>query len=299
MDIKISAVINTFNEEKNVERVIRSVSWVDEVIVCDMYSEDKTVEVAKRLGAKIFLHKRTSYVEPARNFAISKAKGDWILVLDADEEMPDSLAEKLQQLISNINISFVEIPRKNIIFGKWMKAAGWWPDYHVRFFKKGAVVWSDQIHSKPQTKGQGLTLEEKGELAIVHHHYGNVFQFIERMNRYTAIQAKELKRGGYKFSWTDLISQPVDEFLSRFFARQGFRDGLHGLTLSLLQAFSHLVLYTKLWEMEKFSQQDLKLSEVEEITKETKKKLNYWLRHSGSPQNPVKKFLHSIKRWMI
>src|SRR3989344_1312352 len=109
---KISVVINTLNEEKNIERAMKSVNWAGEIVVCDMYSEDNTVEIAKKLGAKICFHKKTNYVEPARNFAISKATGDWILVLDADEEIPDSLSKRLQEIAEKMHqINFVEIPR--------------------------------------------------------------------------------------------------------------------------------------------------------------------------------------------
>jgi glycosyltransferase involved in cell wall biosynthesis len=118
----------------NIERAIKSVSWADEILVCDMHSEDNTALLAKKLGAIVFFHKRTGFVEPARNFAISKASHEWILVVDADEEVSDSLQEKLKDIIKkNGVVTHVEVPRKNIIFAKWMKAAGclkglhtWW-----------------------------------------------------------------------------------------------------------------------------------------------------------------------------
>src|SRR3989344_6147563 len=154
----ISVVINTLNEEENLPRAISSVKGLaDEIVVVDMHSEDATGDIAKKAGAKVFLHERTGYVEPARNFAISKTTGDWIFILDADEEIPDTLANRLRDISDNMHqIDFVEIPRKNIIFGKWMKESMWWPDYHIRFFKKGSVSWNEKIHSKPETKGSGI-----------------------------------------------------------------------------------------------------------------------------------------------
>src|SRR4051812_46907339 len=113
----ISVVINTLNEEKTIEQALKSVQWADEILVCDMESDDSTKELAKKLGAKILTHKRLPFVEPARNFAISKASYDWILIIDPDEEVPSSLAKKLQEIASNNGVTtFVEIPRKNIIF---------------------------------------------------------------------------------------------------------------------------------------------------------------------------------------
>lgn len=296
MDKKISVIINTLNEEENLSRVIKSVDWADEVVVCDMHSEDRTVEIAKKLGAKVVFHDKTRYVEPARNFAISKASNSWILILDADEEVPENLAGKLRELLEReIVISYVEIPRKNIIFGKWMKASFWWPDYHVRFFQKGKVIWSDKIHSKPKIEGEGMILPLEEQLAIIHHHYTSVFQFIERLNRYTDIQAKELKNEGYKFNWADLINKPLSEFLGRYFANRGFEDGLHGLALSFLQAFSFLVLYLKIWEMEKFSDHEIKLSAVKKVSKDAGKEINYWFKYTSLSSNSFKRFFQKVR----
>lgn len=296
MDTKISVVINTLNEEGNIERVLASVSWADEILVCDMQSDDNTAVIARKLGAKVIFHKRMGYVEPARNFAISKTSYEWVLVVDADEEIPDSLSSKLQQIVSeNGVITHVEIPRKNIIFNKWIKNSLWWPDYNTRFFKKSSVRWSDRIHIPPKTEGQGLTLSEEERYAIIHHNYSSISQFIERMNRYTTIQAKNLISDGYKFEWGDLITKPLGEFLSRFFANSGFEDGLHGLSLSFLQAFSHLVMYLKVWEQQGFVEKDLKLSEVDENAKLAGKELTYWFKYGNLSKNPLKAFIQRGK----
>ncbi len=293
--MKISAVINTFNEEKNITRAIKSVAFTDEVIVCDMHSTDQTAEIAKKLGAKVVFHKHVGFVEPARNFAISEAKNDWIFILDADEEISSELASRLQQIAELNSTDYVQIPRKNIIFGHWMKYAMWWPDYHVRFFKKGHVSWKNEIHSKPEVDGRGATLDGNESLAIVHHHYTSVSEFINRMNRYTDIQAKDLVKDNYRFMWPDLILKPLDEFLSRYFALQGFRDGLHGLTLSLLQAFSHFVVYLKVWEIEKFEERDLQLEDIKVEFRESGRRLKYWINNVSLSDNPLIKVIQKIR----
>lgn len=276
---KISVVINTLNEEANIKRVIASVPWADEILVCDMYSDDKTVEIAKKLGAKVVYHKKVGFVEPARNFALSKASGDWILILDADEEIPDTLAKRLKEIAQKMKqVMVVLIPRKNIIFGKWMKASMWWPDHQVRFFKAGQVRWRNEIHSKPGLFGESLMLEPEEKWAIIHHNYNSLSQYLDRMNRYTAIEAKELVDGGYKFRWEDLIQKPLSEFLSRFFANSGYKDGLHGLALSLLQAASFLTVYLKVWETDKFKKQELKSEELELAKRKAGEELNYWFK---------------------
>lgn len=294
--MKISAVINTLNEEKNIAQVINSLKWVDEIIVCDMYSEDKTVEIVKKMGARVVFHKRTSYVEPARNFAISKASHEWILILDADEEIGEELAAKIKEIAEKeVDSDYVIIPRKNIIFGKWMKATMWWPDYNIRLFKKGKVTWSDKIHIPPKTEGQGLDLPAEEKYAILHHHYTSIDQFVTRLNRYSSIQAKQMVKDGYKFDWKDLIIKPLGEFLSRFFAKRGFEDGLHGLTLSLLQAFSFLVMYLKVWGMEKFEGKDLKLDELRNITKAGGKEIDYWFKYGNLPKHPIKRIIQKVR----
>lgn len=296
MDKKVSVIINTLNEEKNIARVIKSISWADEIIVCDMYSQDKTVEIAKKMGAKVVFHKREGFVEPARNFAISEASNEWVLVLDADEIIPASLSEKLREIVKKSIVSdFVEIPSKNIIFGKWIKASMWWPDYHIRFFKKGAVIWTEKIHSKPKTKGTGLTLPAEEKWAKVHYNYQSISQFIERMNRYTTIEASQLNKSGYKFNWKDLIQKPLGEFLSRFFANKGYEDGLHGLALSLLQASSFLVTYLKTWEETRFKEESISLNDLEVESEKSIKALDYWFKDAKSKRHLFGKFLRIFK----
>lgn len=294
MPEKISAVINTLNEERNIKRAIDSIKWVDEIIVCDMHSDDQTIKIAKGLGAKIILHKRSRYVEPARNFAISKASGEWILILDADEQVPESLKMRLVEIANKMDqIDYVRIPRKNLIFGKWMQESQWWPDFNVRFFKKGKVKWGDEIHRPPKVAGLGLDLPGDERWAIVHHNYQTVSQFLERMDRYATIQAEELRKKGTEFKWRDIFEKPLNEFLSRFFANQGYKDGLHGLVLSFLQAFSFLVVYIKLWEMSGFKQQEVDLDEFDRERVKSGQAMKYWMNKVGA-SNPFKNFFHHL-----
>lgn len=273
----ISVIINTLNEEKNLPRAIASVkSFAGEIIVCDMESEDKTGEVAKSLGAKVFTHKKAGYVEPARNFAVSKASNPWVLILDADEEVSQSLALQVQKILKNPKADYFRIPRKNIIFDKWMKHSRWWPDYNIRLFKKGFVSWNEVIHMVPMTQGVGADVEEREEFAIIHHNYDSIEQYLERMNRYSSQHAILKIKEGYKFSWKDIILKPSNEFLSRYFFGGGYKDGLHGLALSLLQAFSELTVYLKIWQKDKFIDKDLKLEEVVDTIREGEKDLHYW-----------------------
>lgn len=293
---KISVIINTRNEEENLPRALASVkSLADEIVIVDMESTDKTAEIAKKAGARVYSHKPTGYVEPARNFAISKTSGDWILILDADEELTPELVKKLRKISSaKSSADFYRLPRENIIFGKWVKHSRWWPDYNIRFFKKGAVTWSEIIHSVPETRGKGLDLPATETNAITHHHYDSIEQFISRMNVYTTEHAKLRIKDGYKFSWKDLITKPTNEFLSRYFFGKGYRDGIHGLALSILQAFSELALYLKVWQAEKFKEVKFDVRDVMEVMKDSESDVHYWqadtlLREGGGITQKIKR----------
>lgn len=274
---RLSVVINTLNESNVLPRVLASVKNIaDEIVVVDMESEDNSVEIAKKFGAKVFTHKRLDYVEPARNFSIEKAGGEWILVLDADEEVPVSLANKIREVVSDNRYDYCRIPRKNIIFGHYMRYAHWWPDYNIRLFKKGMVTWNEVIHAAPIATGKGFDFEAKEDMAIVHHTYDTVEKYIEHMNRYTSVQAALKVKNGYKFSWKDMLLRPSNEFLSRYFGDEGYKDGAFGLALSLLQGFSELVYYLKIWQADRFTPINTELSSVIKEMRERERDLHYW-----------------------
>ena len=295
----LSAVINTWNEEKNLRRVLSSIKdYVDEIVIVDMESKDKTLDIAREFDAKIWSHPYLSYVEPARNFAINKAQGQWILLLDADEEMTKDMCVRLGRLISHGVYDYYRLPRKNIIFGKWISHSGWWPDYQIRLFKKGSVVWQDEIHSIPITQGKGIDLRAEEKNAIIHYHYENVSQYLERLNRYTSEEAKELIKSGHHFDWKNLIQKPISEFLSRFFVWEGYKDSLHGLALSILQAVSFFIVQLKVWEADE-DFQDTKsinlLDSVWQLLNKAKKDFNYWYHVKKSQQGiKMKKYVHKL-----
>ena len=257
------------------EDVLRSVQLVkklaDEiVVVIDEATTDHTAEVAKKLGAKIFTHPHTGVVEPMRNFSISKATGDWILLLDADEEVPSSLVKKIKELIRDPSTDYYRLPRKNIIFGKWITSDHWWPDYVYRLFRRGAVTWEDVVHSIPITYGQGRDLPAQEKLCLIHYNYSSVSEYLEQIDRYTqaALPAP--------FNPTDLITKPVGEFLSQYFARRGYTQGLHGLALAGLQMFSEFVRYLKLWEKQGFAETEFSQAELTHELKNKAREYHWW-----------------------
>jgi len=248
----ISSVIVCYNEAQKLENCLESLTdWVDEIVIVDMGSTDATMILAEKFGAKIYKEKLVPYVELIRESSIAKAKNEWVLVIDPDERIPKSLSSKLKLLPEKGNFEAVNIPRKNIIFGKWIKHTNWWPDYQIRFFKKGRVTWPSQIHCYPRVSGKIVNLPKEENLAIEHFNYQTVSDFLKRQNRYSDAEASNLFACGKRFSYFNLCWRPTRVFLQRYFRHLGFLDGFAGLALSFLSSYSQLALEVKLWEKTK------------------------------------------------
>lgn len=247
----ISLVVTCFNEADKLQKCLNSTEgFADELIVVDLGSSDSSVKIANKFGAKVFHHKFVSFVELVRDYAISKTNGDWILVLDPDEILSDNLKVRLKRIVSKEEVIAVNIPRKNIFFGKWIAHTNWWPDRHIRFFKKRTVLWSKEIHSYPKIDGEILDLEAREDLSIVHFGYDSINEFLDRQNRYASIEAANLYNKGLRFSWFVFFWKPVREFLVRFIKHAGFLDGFYGFALTYLMMVYQIEVMIELWELE-------------------------------------------------
>ena len=272
-------VVNVVDAEIEVlPRALKSVEKLaNEIVIVDMTTDGKEVaKIGKEFAARIYKHEFVDYVEPVRNFSITKATGDWVLIIDPDEEIPVSLMGKIKKIVNEPKADYYRLPRMNIIFGKWIEHSGWWPDYNIRLFKKGKVEWTEEIHGVQVTMGEGADLPAKEESAIIHHNYQTIEQYIERMNRYTGKQAENLLRGGYSFRWQDVIHKPAREFVARYFAGEGYKDGVHGLALASLQAFSELAVILKVWQKGGFERQKLGVKDVIKELGLVERDLDYW-----------------------
>lgn len=273
----ISAVINVRNEAELLQKCLKSLrGFANEIIITDMHSTDDSKKVALEAGAKVFDYRWLKYVEPARNFGLSKATGKWIILLDPDEYLNKTLKSELLKVTRRSDIDWVKIPRKNIVFNKWIRHSRCWPDYIIRFFKKGSVTWKNEIHSQPHTTGNGLTVLDSEKLAIRHQNYSTISQFVSQALRYSNIQAEELKTAGYKLKMSDLLLKPVQEFNSRFYFADGYKDGMHGLVFCLLQSFAILLIYVRLWEKYGFSDKVLSKDSYVSASSEAAYESSHW-----------------------
>lgn len=248
----ISVVIVTLNEGDKLEKCLANTNdFAQELVVVDLDSKDNTLEVAKKFGAKVYEHERAPFVEEVRNFAISKTSGDWILVLDPDEILSEGLKSKLRIVAKEDKYQAVNIPRKNIFFGKWIAHTNFWPDKHIRFFKKGSVDWPKIIHTYPKIKGQIYNLPADEKVAIEHFGYDNFGQFIGRQHRYASVQAQNNLEEGKHFSLLRLFWMPAREFLVRFIKHRGFLDGVEGLFLVVALMWYQIEVEIKVLKLER------------------------------------------------
>ena len=241
---KISVTIITLNEENNIERCMKSVkSFADEVIVVDSGSTDKTVDIAKKLGAKIFVRKFDDYSNQ-KNFAASKTVGEWVFSLDADEVAAEQLSEEVKSAVKVKDYNAYLIPRRNFILRAEIKYTRFSPDKHIWLWKKEKGKWVGKVHE--EVKVDGWVGELKN--AKIHYQYETVGEFLSMMNKYTERMADEAIEKGSRFSLLRLFFAPTLSFFRRFFYKKGFLDGWRGFFLSYLMAIYRMTTWIKIWE---------------------------------------------------
>ena len=244
--MKISVVIQTYNSEQFLERVLNSVKEFDEIVVCDMYSTDRTIEIARKFDCKIVYHKKTDFCEPARNFAIHSATYDWVLVVDSDEIVPADLKDYLYTLLREQRaIGGVWIPRKNYLMGKFIH--GDYPDYILRFFRKQNAFWPPYVHAVPRVEGKVIRVpRNKKELAFIHLVNNPLELKLNKLNIYTS---KEIPtRTGQKYTFLSIFYAPAYRFFKSYILKGGFRDGKAGVINAGMDAFYKFVTIAKIWE---------------------------------------------------
>ena len=249
--MQLSVVIITHNEEANIGRTLTSVQSLvsdgkGEVIVVDSGSTDRTVEIAKSFGAKVFVEEWKGFAAQ-KNSVIDKATGDWILSLDADEEVSRELAQELSKLSGTEPPQAYLLPRKNFFLGRWIKHGGYWPDPKLRLFRKGAASFeARKVHEDARLRsGIAARLHQP----LIHHSYPTLSDYIEHMNRYSSLGAEMAVAQGKRGSVIDIVLRPWATFVYNYFFRLGFLDAREGLLLHLYHAVYVSWKYAKTWEL--------------------------------------------------
>ncbi len=251
----ISAIVNTCNEERYLERCLSHLTWADEIVIVDMHSTDSSVEIARKFTDKIFFHERAISVLYARDFSLGKARGDWLVIVDPDEVFPQALAGKISELInSHPDFSAIAIPSRTKCFGKILKYV--YPlEHKLRCFKKGCVSFPARVHAKPVVKGPIHYLPADEELCLINQESDTVAEALAKINRYTTDEAFHMFHDDkVRFKRSALFLKPLAEFKNRYFLRQGYRDGIEGFIYSFIMATYYFLIYAKIWEHQRNSQ---------------------------------------------
>lgn len=241
----ISIIIITKNEEKNIERCLKSVQWADEIIVVDADSSDRTVKIAKALNAKVIV-KQWEGFSKQKEFALHQASSEWIFSLDADEEVTIELKEEIFVTINLPHtLNGYEVPRKSFFLDRWMKNGGWYPGHQLRLFKKSKT----RMNHRPVHEGfliEGLIGLLKADLN--HYTYNSLHQYLEKMNDYSSLDVMNTIGNGRIIRWYHFILNPLSVFLRMYISLRGYKDGFYGFLLAYYSAFHALVIYAKCWE---------------------------------------------------
>jgi glycosyltransferase involved in cell wall biosynthesis len=244
----LSVAIITLDEERNIAACLDSVRWADEIVVCDSGSRDRTVEIAERYGARTFRDDWRGFSEH-KNLAVERCRQDWVLVLDADERVPEALRREIEDALrGGGEAAGYSVGRRNYFLGAWIRHGGWYPDRSIRLFRRGHGRFRRRaVHEVVEVAGPVGVLRE----ALEHHTYASVQEFLQRMARYADLASHEMHAAGKRCRAIDLTLRPVWTVVRMYVLRRGFLDGWRGLLLAGLYGCYTLAKYAALWERER------------------------------------------------
>jgi (heptosyl)LPS beta-1,4-glucosyltransferase len=244
---RISAVLITENEERNIGRALASVEWADEIVVLDSGSSDSTVEIARGAGARVVTAAWQGYVA-AKNSAAALAGGEWILSIDADEEVTPELRDEIESVVERPSgPAGYRVPRRNFYWGRRIRHCGWYPDYQLRLWRRGKGRWvGGRVHERVEVDG----VIGRTKAPLNHYTYSSISEHIRRMDRYAGLSAMDRFEAGKRTGFLRLLFAAPWQFCRLYFFRWGFLDGIPGLIVSALGAHYAFLKHAKLWELQ-------------------------------------------------
>ncbi|MCX6276292.1 MAG: glycosyltransferase family 2 protein [Bacteroidetes bacterium] len=247
--IPVSAIIITLNEERNIERCIDSLkSVVDEILVVDSFSTDRTKEICISAGVRFIENKWMGY-SAQKNFAHQQAKNDFIVSLDADEALSDELRRSILEIRSSVATGLFSFNRLTNYCGKWIRHGGWYPDIKLRLYDRRKCRWEGTIHERLIYPRDEKVILLKGD--CLHYTFYTVDEHRKQVEKFTSLMAKEEFARGRRSSWFNIIFNPVVKFVRDYFFRLGFLDGKEGFLISRISAHAAYMKYTKLMKLSK------------------------------------------------
>jgi glycosyltransferase involved in cell wall biosynthesis len=243
---KVTATIITRNEAHNLAAALESVQWADEIVVVDSGSTDGTTEIARRYTDRVMVREWPGYVAQ-KNFAAAQASNDWILSIDADERVSPELRDELRALLNaGPAAAGYRMPRVTFHFGRWIRSTDWYPDYQLRLYDRRRARWTGRyVHESVAADGSVARL--RGELQ--HYAYRDLSHHVQTMDRYTTLAAQQMFEDGRRAGWIDILVTPRLTFFRNYILRGGFRDGLAGLVISVMNSYYVAQKFAKLWEL--------------------------------------------------
>jgi glycosyltransferase involved in cell wall biosynthesis len=243
--LPLSVVITTFNEEVNVAECIEAVAWADEILLVDSHSTDATVEIARRYPVEI-LEREYFGSAAQKNWAMDRVRHDWVLIVDADERVPERLAREILALLAaQPEVNGFYIRRENVFIDRVIRHSGWSTDKVVRLFRKDKGRYPNRrVHADLEIEGPVPVLRNP----FLHHTFRTFDQYFPKFLNYAEWGAAQAFRDGRRAGLTELVFRPWWRFFRTFFIQLGFLDGTHGFVLCSLQAFGVFLKYGRLWE---------------------------------------------------
>lgn len=244
----ISCGVITFNEERNIRDCLESAKWMDEIVVVDSFSRDKTVEISHEYTARVYQNPWNGYGEQ-KNFTMDQTTSDWVFIMDADERVTTELREAIERILGGEApdgpVAYY-VPRRNYFYGQWIRRAGCYPDYQLRLFRRDAGRM-DNAEPHPQFICTGKVAYLTNPLD--HYTERTVKDHFKKINSLTNLAAKERGKTKSVVHWSDLAFRPLFTFWKYFVVRQGFREGMHGLAFCMFASMYTFVKYAKLWDL--------------------------------------------------
>ena len=244
---RLSVVVVTLNEEERIRACLESVAWADEIVVVDAESTDKTATIAREFTDRVIVRPWPGFAAQ-KNFGLAEASGDWVLSLDADEQVSPELREEILRVLAGDGpYDGYRVPRRNLFGGQWVRHGGLWPDWQLRLFRRARGGFVERaVHESVEVTG--AVGRCRGPL--VHRSYRDVADFLARADRYSTLAAEEWVRSGRRVRATDFILRPAGRFLSMYILKLGCLDGVRGLLLACLYAYYVFIRSVKAWERE-------------------------------------------------
>lgn len=249
--IQLSVTIITFNEEKNIERCLQSVKEIaNEIVVVDSYSTDNTEKICQDFGVN-FIHNQFDGHIQQKNYAITQAKYNYVLSLDADETLTEELKQSIAAIKENAEQDAYSVNRLTSYCGQWIHHCGWYPDRKIRLWNKSKGIWGgENPHDMVIMQSDVNVQQLNGDL--LHYSFPTIASHVQTANNFSEIAAKEAVTKGKKIYFVvHILLNPVFTFFSKYVLKRGFMDGYYGFVICVLSGYANFLKYTKIWQLKK------------------------------------------------